>query len=46
MPLRRLHHLDLAVADVERSIAFYLIGPDGFRLEVVHWPNQSYADEA
>ena len=29
MPLRRLHHLDLAVANVEKSVAFYLalLGP-------------------
>jgi catechol 2,3-dioxygenase-like lactoylglutathione lyase family enzyme len=31
MPIRRLHHIDLAVSDVERSIAFYLglLGPLG-----------------
>ena len=31
MPIRTLHHLDLAVSDVERSVAFYmeLLGPLG-----------------
>ena len=31
MPVRGLHHLDLAVADVQRSVAFYLalLGPLG-----------------
>lgn len=39
MPLRGLHHLDLAVADVERSVSFYLalLGPLGLR-EVVRYP--------
>ena len=32
MPAKGLHHLDLAVADVERSLAFYLdlLGPLGW----------------
>jgi glyoxylase I family protein len=31
MPLRMLHHIDLAVSDVERSLAFYrsVLGPFG-----------------
>jgi glyoxylase I family protein len=33
MPARGIHHLDLAVRDVERSLAFYLavLGPLGLR---------------
>ncbi len=33
MPLRMLHHIDLAVSDVERSRAFYVavLGPFGLR---------------
>src|ERR1700693_5466131 len=39
MPVRGLHHLDLAVAEVERSGAFYLAlrGPLGLR-EMVRYP--------
>jgi catechol 2,3-dioxygenase-like lactoylglutathione lyase family enzyme len=39
MPVRGLHHLDLAVGDVERSVAFYLalLGPLGLR-ELVRYP--------
>ena len=31
MPVKAIHHVDLAVADVERSLAFYLalLGPIG-----------------
>ena len=34
MPIRGLHHVDLAVSDVERSLAFYLdlLGPFGWRV--------------
>jgi len=34
MPARGLHHLDLAVSDVERSLAFYLdlLGPLGWEV--------------
>jgi catechol 2,3-dioxygenase-like lactoylglutathione lyase family enzyme len=36
MPAKGIHHADLAVADVERSMAFYLslLGPLGWREEV------------
>ena len=36
MPARALHHVDLAVADVERSLAFYLdlLGPLGWAEEI------------
>ena len=36
MPARGIHHVDLAVADVERSLAFYLalLGPLGWAEEV------------
>jgi catechol 2,3-dioxygenase-like lactoylglutathione lyase family enzyme len=36
MPAKGIHHADLAVADVERSLAFYLslLGPLGWREEV------------
>ena len=39
MPVQGLHHLDLAVADVERSVAFYLalLGPLGLR-EIIRYP--------
>ncbi len=35
MPARGIHHVDLAVRDVERSLAFYLaiLGPLGLREE-------------
>ena len=34
MPAKGLHHLDLAVSDVERSLAFYLdlLGPLGWKV--------------
>jgi glyoxylase I family protein len=36
MPAKGIHHVDLAVADLERSLAFYLmvLGPLGWREEV------------
>jgi catechol 2,3-dioxygenase-like lactoylglutathione lyase family enzyme len=36
MPVRGIHHVDLAVADVERSLAFYLdlLGPLGWTEEI------------
>jgi catechol 2,3-dioxygenase-like lactoylglutathione lyase family enzyme len=36
MPAKGIHHVDLAVADVERSLAFYLmlLGPVGWAEEV------------
>ena len=36
MPAKGIHHVDLAVADVERSLAFYLalLGPLGWAEEV------------
>ena len=36
MPLRMIHHIDLAVSDVERSLAFYLavLGPVGLHEEM------------
>jgi catechol 2,3-dioxygenase-like lactoylglutathione lyase family enzyme len=39
MPARGIHHVDLAVADVQRSIAFYLelLGPLGW-IESVRYP--------
>lgn len=40
MPSRGIHHIDLAVADVERSLAFYAFfafDPDGIRVEVFCW---------
>ena len=39
MPVRALHHLDLAVADVERSLQFYLglLGPLGVQ-ELYRFP--------
>ncbi len=46
MPLRRLHHLDLAVANVEESLAFYLalLGPLGLR-EMVRYPTYRGTEE-
>jgi len=36
MPAKGLHHIDLAVSDVERSLAFYLdlLGPLGWEVRV------------
>ena len=36
MPAKRIHHVDLAVTDVERSLAFYLnlLGPLGWAKEI------------
>jgi catechol 2,3-dioxygenase-like lactoylglutathione lyase family enzyme len=38
MPARVIHHVDLAVADVERSLAFYrdLLGPLGWDEEITY----------
>jgi catechol 2,3-dioxygenase-like lactoylglutathione lyase family enzyme len=38
MPARGLHHIDLAVTDVERSIGFYLdlLGPLGWAVSKRH----------
>ena len=46
MPLRRLHHLDLAVANVDESVAFYLalLGPLGLR-EMVRYPTYRGTEE-
>ncbi|MDX6598285.1 MAG: hypothetical protein QOE87_2172 [Gaiellales bacterium] len=36
MPLKAIHHIDLAVGDIERSLAFYLavLGPLGAAWEM------------
>jgi glyoxylase I family protein len=46
VPARGIHHVDLAVADVERSIAFYLdlLGPLGWR-ESVRYPTYRGTEE-
>jgi catechol 2,3-dioxygenase-like lactoylglutathione lyase family enzyme len=46
MPARGIHHVDLAVADVERSIAFYLdlLGPLGW-IERVRYPTYRGTEE-
>jgi catechol 2,3-dioxygenase-like lactoylglutathione lyase family enzyme len=46
VPARGIHHVDLAVADVERSIAFYLdlLGPLGWT-EVVRYPTYRGTEE-
>jgi len=46
MPARGIHHVDLAVADVERSIAFYLdlLGPLGWS-EHVRYPTYRGTEE-
>jgi glyoxylase I family protein len=46
MPARALHHLDLAVSDVDRSIAWYLelLGPLGFR-ETMRYPTYRGTEE-
>jgi len=38
VPIRAIHHVDLAVRDVERSLAFYLalLGPLGLHEELRH----------
>ena len=46
MPARGIHHVDLAVADVERSLAFYLelLGPLGWA-ESVRYPTYRGTEE-
>ena len=46
MPGRGIHHVDLAVADVERSAAFYLelLGPVGWT-EQVRYPTYRGTEE-
>ena len=46
MPARGIHHVDLAVADVERSLAFYLelLGPLGWT-EQVRYPTYRGTEE-
>jgi catechol 2,3-dioxygenase-like lactoylglutathione lyase family enzyme len=46
MPGKRVHHVDLAVADVERSLAFYLdlLGPLGWA-EGVRYPTYRGTEE-
>lgn len=46
MPSRGIHHVDLAVADVERSLAFYLdlLGPLGWK-ESVRYPSYRGTEE-
>jgi glyoxylase I family protein len=46
MPVRALHHIDLAVQDVERSLGFYLalLGPLG-ATEVVRYPTYRGTEE-
>ena len=46
MPARGIHHVDLAVADVERSLAFYLdlLGPLGWE-ESVRYPTYRGTEE-
>ena len=46
MPSRGIHHVDLAVADVERSLAFYLdlLGPLGWE-EKVRYPTYRGTEE-
>ena len=46
MPLRMIHHIDLAVSDVERSLAFYLavLGPVGL-YEEVRYPSYRGTEE-
>lgn len=46
MPIRAIHHVDLAVRDVERSLAFYheLLGPLGVT-EVVRYPSYRGTEE-
>ena len=46
MPAKGIHHVDLAVADVERSLAFYLalLGPLGW-VEQVRYPTYRGTEE-
>jgi catechol 2,3-dioxygenase-like lactoylglutathione lyase family enzyme len=46
MPARGIHHVDLAVADVERSLAFYLdlLGPLGLE-DIVRYPTYRGTEE-
>jgi glyoxylase I family protein len=46
MPIRALHHVDLAVRDLERSLAFYLelLGPLGVT-DVVRYPTYRGSEE-
>lgn len=46
MPAKAIHHIDLTVSDVERSIAFYLelLGPLGFR-ETMRYPSYRGTEE-
>jgi catechol 2,3-dioxygenase-like lactoylglutathione lyase family enzyme len=46
VPARGIHHVDLAVADVERSLAFYLdlLGPLGWA-ESVRYPTYRGSEE-
>ena len=46
MPARGIHHVDLAVADVDRSLAFYLnlLGPLGWA-EAVRYPTYRGTEE-
>ena len=46
MPARGLHHIDLAVSDVERSLAFYLdlLGPLGWH-ETRRYPTYRGTEE-
>lgn len=46
MPARGIHHLDLTVADVERSLAFYLtvLGPAGL-VESERYPSYRGTEE-
>ena len=46
MPVRAIHHVDLAVTDVERSLAFYLglLGPLGW-VEEVRYPTYRGSEE-
>jgi catechol 2,3-dioxygenase-like lactoylglutathione lyase family enzyme len=46
VPARGIHHVDLAVADVERSLAFYLdlLGPLGWA-ESVRYPTYRETEE-
>jgi glyoxylase I family protein len=47
MPARGIHHIDLAVTDVDRSLAFYtdLLGPLGLWKEVLRFPTYRGTEE-